>query len=457
MFGTNGIREVVGQKLTVRFVTDLASAVAYVHPGPGPAVVGTDARTSSPALGRVVSGALSMAGLKVLEIGVLPTPAIQYNVKALRATFGLIVTASHNPPEFNGLKGIAPDGLEFTKETERAVEAAYAGGKFLAQPYDRIGEIGQDTQGASRYVEGILSRVSGDAIRKRKLRVVLDCSNGASVVTSPMLLARLGARYVTLNANPDGTFPGHNSEPTEDNLQGLVQYVRTAGADFGVAHDGDADRAVFVDERGVYVPGEKILTLLARETIKLNGGGTVVTPVTSSDAVAEVIAPYGGKVHFTRVGSPVVSRAMQEQQGAFGGEENGGLIFADHQLARDGAMSLARVMDVLVSSGRTLSQLVADLPPYHLVKRKVRCPIALREKVLAEIPALMDRGNASEVSTLDGVKVRTPEGWVLVRPSGTEPIYRIFAESRDRKTAEGIAEKMAKSVESLVASMEGAA
>ncbi len=457
MFGTNGIREVVGKTLTTRFVSDVSSAIAWVHQGKGPAVVGMDARTSSPALGRVAAGALAMGGIDVREIGTLPTPAVQYNVRELHAGFGVIVTASHNPPEFNGIKGIAGDGLEFTRETERSVEEAYAAGRFAAQDYRSIGTIVTDGLGATRYLDGITSQVDVAALRKRRFRVVLDCGNGASTVTSPTLLLRLGAKYTTLNGNPDGTFPGHDSEPTEENLQDLIRYVRTIGADIGVAHDGDADRAVFIDEQGTFVPGEKIFTLMARESVKKHGGGVVVTPVTSSDAVADAIAPFGGKVRFTRVGSPVVSRAMQSEGGVFGGEENGGLIFAEHQLARDGAMALAAVLEVLVHSGKTLSELVAELPPYHLVKRKVPCPIALREKVLSEVPALMDRGKAIEVSTLDGVKVRTTEGWVLVRPSGTEPIYRIFAESRDRKAAELLADSMAKSVDTYVRSLQGSA
>jgi phosphomannomutase/phosphoglucomutase len=453
MFGTNGIREVVGKTLTVRFVSDIASAVAFVHSGMGPAVVGTDARTSSPALGRVAAGALAMGGIDVIEVGVLPTPAVQYNVKALGAAFGLIVTASHNPPEFNGVKGIAGDGLEFTRATERAIEEAYAAGRFVAKGYQEIGTLSTDGLAIKRYVDGVLSRVDVEAIRARKFRVVLDCGNGASTGTSPVLLQHMGTRYTTLNGNPDGTFPGHDSEPTEENLQGLVQHMRAMPADLGVAHDGDADRAVFVDEKGRFVPGEKIFTLMARETVRQHGGGVVVTPVTSSDAVAEAIAPFGGRVRFTRVGSPVVSRAMQEDKGVFGGEENGGLIFADHQLARDGAMSLAAVLDVLARTQKPLSELIAELPPYHLVKRKVPCPVELREKVLAEVPSMMDRGQATEITTLDGVKVRTSEGWVLVRPSGTEPIYRIFAESRDRKKAEGLADSMTKSVNDLVRSL----
>jgi phosphomannomutase/phosphoglucomutase len=442
-FGTNGIREVVGKTLTARFVADMATACALAHDGVGgPAVVGTDGRTSSPAFGRIVSGALSCAGRDVIEVGVLPTPAIQYAIPPLRAAFGLIVTASHNPPEFNGLKGISADGLEFPPSVEDRAEALYVSGKVPAADYMNIGRIERDLRAGDRYVDGILSVVDAPRIRDRRFRVVLDCGNGASALTSPPLLSRLGVRYRTLNGNVDGLFPGRPSEPTEANLSDLCRSVPLMGADLGVAHDGDADRAVFVDEKGRFVPGEKVLTLLAREEIRRAGGGLVVTPVTSSDSVKEVIEPLGGRVLYTRVGSPVVARTLQEKKGVFGGEENGGCLFPAHQLARDGAMTLARMLEVLSTTSKTLSALIDELPQYHLVKRKVRGPVEVREQLLQTVLSHLDRlpGGPWEVVTLDGVKAIGPLGWTLIRPSGTEPLYRVFTESRDRRSAEELAD-----------------
>lgn len=442
----------MGPVLNARFVTDMVNAIAEVHAGKGPAVVGTDARTSSAPLGRIAAGTLAMAGLNVIEVGCLPTPAIQYNVTRLRAGFAVVVTASHNPPEFNGLKGIAADGLEFTPPVERAVEAAYDAHKAPTRAYNEIGHISVDSLSADRYLEGITAQVDRSAIARRNFRVVLDCGNGASCGTSPRLLASLGCRTSTLNANPDGLFPGHASEPTEANLKDLVESVVRMGAHFGVAHDGDADRAVFVDEKGRYLPGEKILSLCAREEVRTAGGGLVVTPVTSSDSVAEVIAPFGGKVEYTRVGSPVVTRAMMETRAVFGGEENGGAIFPRFQLARDGAMTLAKVLEILARSSKPLSALIDELPPYFLVKRKLPCPSALQKQILGQLPSLFDQGQdaKTEITTLDGVKVRDSRGWVLVRPSGTEPLYRIFAEARDPAVAEELASSTMKRVEGLI-------
>ena len=439
LFGTNGIREVVGEKLTAPFASAVASAIARRVPVGPPIVVGWDGRTSSPALARLVTGTLMMAGHKVIEVGLLPTPAIQYNVVQLAAQLGVIVTASHNPPEFNGIKCIAADGLEVAREFEEVVETDVAAGRGASASFDRVGEIRADAHGADRYVEGILARVDVAAITKRRFHVVLDCGNGASAVTSPTMLRKLGCRFVTLNGHVDGTFPGHLSEPTETNLQDLRRSVPALGADLGIAHDGDADRAVFVDASGAYLPGERILTLLAADAIERHPGGVVVTPVSASLSVEEAVKARGGSLVYSRVGSPVVTREMLARKAVFGGEENGGLIFPDFQLARDGAMTAAKVLEYLAVRQLSLADAVKDLPIYQLVKQKVACPVELREPVLARL-AEESRAAGETPITIDGLKIVVADGWVLLRPSGTEPLIRVFAESKGLARAEQLAE-----------------
>lgn len=456
-FGTNGIREVVGETLTSRFVADMTGAIAEVVGDSRPILVACDGRTSSPAFSRIAAGTLSLAGLEVQELGPMPTPCAQYNVPRLKVSAGVIITASHNPPEFNGIKGIAADGLEFTTETEAAVEKAFLEGRTRKVRFDKVGNIRPEDAGIERYLSGVGSQVDAERIRERAFRIVVDCGNGASATTAPLQLNQLGARYISLNGNLDGRFPGRPSEPTEANLRDLVASVPAFKADLGVAHDGDADRAVFVDDRGRYIPGERILTLLAREEIRKAGGGVIATPVTSSQAVEDIVVPLGGKVHYTRVGSPVVSRAMVETGAVFGGEENGGYLFPKHQCARDGAMTLAKVLELVAVSKKPLSKLLDELPPYFLVKKKVACPVELRQRVLAEVPSLLDAGKdpATRVVTLDGVKVITPRGWVLVRPSGTEPIYRVFAEAKELKVAEELAATTLAKLEGLIRRVQG--
>jgi phosphomannomutase / phosphoglucomutase len=449
LFGTNGIREVVGESLTAPFVTRVAAAITSVVSVGPPIVVGWDGRTSSPEFARIVSSTLALAGHRVIELGVLPTPAIQYNVKRLGAQLGVIVTASHNPPEFNGLKCIAADGLEVPRAVEESIEQAVERNAVVTARFDGVGEVVPDYDGARQYVHGILAQVDVARVRARHFTVVLDCGNGASIPTSPRLLRELGCRVIALNANLDGTFPGHLSEPTEPNLRDLVHAVPAAGADLGIAHDGDADRAIFVEAGGRYVPGEEMLTLLGKDAVERTPGGIVVTPVSASQSVEDAVTAAGGSVVYTRVGSPSVTHEMQARHAVFGGEENGGLIFPAFQYARDGAMTAAGVLDLLARKGTDLASALAGLPKYTFLKEKAPCPVPLRDAVLARISATLGAGS-DRVVTIDGVKVYRDGGWVLLRPSGTEPLFRVFAESKDPARARALADAGLAAVKSAV-------
>jgi phosphomannomutase / phosphoglucomutase len=448
-FGTNGIREVVGPSLTPAFATAFASAVGRITPRGGPIAVGWDGRTSSVPLARIVSSTLALHGHGVVELGLLPTPAIQYSVPRVGAQLGVIITASHNPPEFNGFKCIAADGLEVPRSVEEAIEAAMAEAAAPSARFDGLGEVRADAFGASRYIEAILDHVDRSRIAARHFSVVLDCANGASAVTSPELLRRLGCRVISLNGHIDGTFPGRPSEPTEANLTQLAKTVPAVGAELGIAHDGDADRAIFIDASGRFVPGERILAWIARDRVRRAKGGVVVTPVTGSLAVDAVVKPLGGQVVYTRVGSPTVTHAMQERSAIFGGEENGGLIFPELQLARDGAMTAAAVLDLLAQDGRGLAEVLADLPQYYMVKLKVECPANAREAVLERLAARW-KERPGELVTIDGLKSMGPDGWILLRPSGTESLIRIFAESTEPGRAHALAEEGKRAVESML-------
>ncbi len=450
LFGTNGIREVVGEKLTAAFITRVSGAIGATFPVGEPIAVGRDGRTSSPAIARLVEGTLALAGHRVIDLGVLPTPAIQYMVPRVGAQLGVIVTASHNPPEFNGLKCIAADGLEVERPVEEAIEQATEKEVARTVPFASLGLIQRVSDGAHRYTEGIVAQVDAERLRQRRLTVVLDCGNGASVETSPHLLRRLGCRVITLNGHLDGTFPGHPSEPTEANTRDAQRTVPAVGADLGVIHDGDADRAVFVDHSGRYVPGEEILALLARDAVQRAHGGVVVSPVSASQSLEDTVVPLGGSVIYTRVGSPAVSHAMVEHHAVLGGEENGGIITPRFQVARDGAMTAASVLDLLARSGHSLAELLAGLPRYTLVKERVECPPQLREGVVAAVGESF-REAGQRVVTIDGVKAFREGGWVLLRPSGTEPLLRLFAEAKDATTARRFADEGLAAVRQAIA------
>jgi phosphomannomutase/phosphoglucomutase len=325
--------------------------------------------------------------------------------------------------------------MEMRREDEEAIEAIFFEGTFRVASWSDVGSIHSDETAIQRYIGGIEAKVDLDAVRNRALTVVLDPGNGAGCVATPYLLRSLGCRVITLNGQPDGAFPGRLPEPTPEHVGDLMRIVSEVHADLGIAHDGDADRATFVDDQGSFVYGDKSLTLLAQAAIRARGG-TVVTPVSTSSVIDEVVRASGGKVVRTRVGSPIVARTMFDTGAAFGGEENGGVIFPDHQFCRDGAMAAAKMIELIAHEGKPLSALVAALPQYHIKKSNVPVPA---EKQAAVLQSIVELAKGRKVDTTDGVKILERDGAVLVRPSGTEPIFRVYAEGKTPERAEALA------------------
>jgi len=448
LFGTNGIRGVVGRDMTAELAVRVGRAIG-THFGGGTVALARDPRLSGPMLCRAVAAGLMSSGVEVIDLGMVPTPCAQYYVHMHAGLKGgVVITASHNPREFNGIKALDAQGMEMAREEEEAIEAVYFEDRYRTAEWSEVGDLRSDTGAIDLYLRGILSRVDVEAIRKRRLTVVADPANGAGCVTTPYLLRALGCRVLTINGQPDGAFPGRLPEPTAEHIGDLMRMVVEAKADLGVAHDGDADRAIFVDETGAFLYGDRSLALLARAELAARGG-LVVTPVSTSSVLEDVVREAGGHLMRTRVGSPIVARTMLAQGAVFGGEENGGILFPAHQFCRDGGMTLAKMLELVAREGRPLSELVAALPQYSLQKVAVEVPVDRREATLAALLGLVrDR----EVDTTDGVKIHAPDGWFLVRPSGTEPLFRIYAEARSPERAKALASEGAELVRRAVRS-----
>jgi len=273
--------------------------------------------------------------------------------------------------------------------------------------------------------------VNVEEIRKKHFRVVVDPGNGVGSLAAPRLLRELGCKVFTINANVDGTFPSRPSEPKPENLGDLAAVVKAVNADFGVAYDGDADRAIFVDENGTIHWGDKTFALIEKEFLKQNPGEVIVTPVSSSSLIKDIAKVYNGEVVWTKVGSVDVSHKMKEINAKLGGEENGGVFYGPHQPVRDGAMTTALILDILAKTGRKLSELLNELPTYFIEKDKVECPDNLKEKVLKVLYEELEKENL-KFDTIDGAKIWFEDSSILVRPSGTEPIFRLYAEAKSR-------------------------
>jgi len=438
LFGTNGIRGIVNRELTPSFVLELSEAVGVYFNG-GKVALGCDGRTSSPMFMDAAASGLLAVGCDVNDLGLAPTPAVQYNVKASNLDGGVIITASHNPREYNGLKVLDRSGVELSRDMEVEVEKIYFEKSWVKSDWKGIGVRKREINVLENYMESIKRHVDTDRIRRAKFRVVVDPANGVGALVTPKLLEQLGCKVHMINGNIDGSFPSRSPEPTPENLRGLVEAVKSFGADLGVAHDGDADRSIFVDESGRVHWGDRTFAVIMKFFLERNPGETVVTPVSSSQLVEEIAKSYGGRVEWTKVGAVEVSWRMLKIGAKLGGEENGGVLYAPHLAVRDGAMTACLILNIMAEAGRNLSEIVAELPSYQTVKEKVACPNDLKQKVLEK---LREEASGLRVETIDGVKVWFEDGsWILVRPSGTEPVYRFFAEAKTRDKAAELVSK----------------
>jgi phosphomannomutase/phosphoglucomutase len=319
---------------------------------------------------------------------------------------------------------------------EEEIEDIYFNDKQDRVTWDKLGKA-YKRDIIDEYCDEVIKRVDAEAIREAKLKVVLDCGSGAACGTTPYIIRKLGCEITTLNCQADGAFPGRNPEPTEDNLQDLIAVVKATGADIGIAHDGDADRTICIDEKGQFVFGDKSFALVEKSMLEKNNGGKIVTTVATSNAIADIALENNGEIILTRVGDLVVARKLQEIDGLFGGEENGGLIFPDFVYGRDSGLATAMLLEILATSKKPLSELIDELPTYFSEKRKVKCPDD-KKQLVAE--GIINDTTEYEVDTTDGVKVITEEGWVIIRPSGTEPIYRCFSEAKTPEKAAELAD-----------------
>lgn len=443
LFGTNGIRGIVNKDMNTDLALDIGKSFGtYLRKKNNKAIVaiGTDTRFSNDMLKNAVSAGLTCTGCDVLDLGIVPTPTLQYFVKKNKIDSGIIITASHNPPEFNGIKGVSSNGREFTKDIEENIEKIYFEKSFTVVNWKNVGQIKKTDEATPLYIKGILENVDVDLVKTMNYKVVLDCGNGAGGLVTPIVLKKLGCNVIELFCEPDGGFPNRKSEPIPENLKDLIDKVVTFKADFGVAQDGDADRAIFIDNNGNYIWGDKTLSIAAKYQVKKDE--IAVTPVTTSSCFDDIVKNNQGKVIRTKVGSPIVAKMMVENNAVFGGEENGGLIYPKMQYSRDSAMAIAKIMEIMAQEKKSLKKLVEEIPKYEMNKSKIICPNNKKNFVMKKIISLSKNNDEiKDIDYTDGVKLFLKNGWVLIRPSGTEPIFRVYSESNEKKIAESYTKK----------------
>ncbi len=442
-FGTNGIRGIFSEDFTLEFVHDMTLAIGTYFEK-GPVLIGFDGRDSSPVICKIVSSALNSIGIDCNIAGIVPTPCLEFAVKTLGYSGGIMITASHNPPQYNGIKPAAKDGVEISREDELIIENIYLQKSWIKN--SKIwGITGKEERTIETYLKGIISQVDSKLIKSKNFKVVLDLGNGAQAVSAPDFCKTMQCETFLINQNIDGRFPGRGSEPTPQNLSELSRSVIENNADVGIAFDGDGDRSIFCDNKGIILTGDKSALVLIKHILKKNPNSLIVTCLNSGSNIEIISEKFNSKVIRTKVGSVEVSRKMVSIDALIGFEENGGFMYGKHNQVRDGCMTLALMLDLLATS-ETLSEEIENLPSSFTTKDKVSCSA---EKVSKLISSLTEEFPSSD--TTDGIKITIDsKNWVMIRPSGTEPIVRIYAESESQEKLDILMSEYLTKVKSII-------
>ena len=443
-FGTNGIRGVFPEDFNLEFIHDMTLSIGTYFEK-GPILIGYDGRESSPLICKIIASTLNSIGIDCNIAGLVPTPCLEYAVKSLGYSGGIMITASHNPPQYNGIKPAGKDGVEISREDELVIEDIYFKKTWLSHP-EKWGTTEEETRSIETYLNGIKSHVNSKLIESKSFTVVLDLGNGAQAVTAPDFCKKVNCKTILVNEAIDGTFPGRGSEPTPQNLSVLSKTVIENQADFGIAFDGDGDRSIFCDNLGNILTGDRSALMLIQHILMKNPDSLVVTCLNSGTNTEVLAEKYNSKVIRTKVGSVEVSRKMLSTNALIGFEENGGFMFGKHNQVRDGCMSLALMLDLLATTGDSLSNKISKLPPSFTTKDKIQCSSQDAQSIILSLKSEFPESDVS-----DGIKITIDsKNWVMIRSSGTEPIIRIYAESENQEKLEALMIEFLQKVKSII-------
>ena len=433
MMTVSGTRGIIGETMTPVLAAELGAAFG-AHLGGGKVVIGRDSRPSGPMVLAGVTSGLLATGCEVIDLGVVSTPGAAMMTVRHGAAGGVMITASHNPIMWNGIKFFTPQGCAPPPELAERVFDRYRRKAFDLVKVERIGGVSRDEFTNELHVARVLEVLDVDAIRRMRTKVVLDSINGGGCVSGRMLLEKLGCEVVHLNGEPNGRF-AHTPEPIAENLTGLCDAVRKHGAAIGFAQDPDADRLAVVDDKSRYI-GEEYTLALAAKFVFAKRPGPAAANLSTSRMIDDLAAATGGiTVHRSAVGEANVVKAMQDHACVIGGEGNGGVVDPRIVLVRDSLVSMGFVLNLLADEGRPLSAIVDGMPRYVMIKRKFELPRERIEGWLRNVRRIAGKGRINDV---DGVRIDWPEGWVHLRASNTEPIARVIAEAADQPTAEAL-------------------
>lgn len=444
MISISGIRGVVGEGLTPEVALTFAQAFG-TYCKTGKVVLGRDSRVSGPMLHGAVTAGLLATGCDVIDLGIASTPTTQLATEKQHAAGGIILTASHNPVMWNGMKLLAHDGLFLDGEEGAKVNAIRASRAFALKTWDQLGALRAYNNAVSDHLQAVLglSYLNVEQIRRRRFKVVADCVNGAGGVIVPQLLDSLGCDVTYLNLEPHGRFP-RNPEPTPENLTELGRAVQEHRADIGLAVDPDADRLALVSEKGKPL-GEEYTLALAVDFFLRRKKGKVAVNVSTSRVIDDLAEKHGCTVERTKVGEINVAKRMREIGAVIGGEGNGGVISPEVHLGRDSLVGIAFILQHLAEFQGPLSELHHALPQYVMCRKKLE--LDDQQKAKAVLQKLQDVYAHEQLDLLDGIKILHERSWVQVRASNTEPILRVMSEAPTAEVAEQLCIELIKAVQ----------
>ncbi len=422
--GISGVRGVVGESLTPQLLIGFAQAFGTYLKG-GTVVIGRDTRPSGEMVQAAVVGGLLGTGCEVVDVGIAPVPTVQMAVRDGMADGGVVITASHNPQQWNALKFIRGDGVILHPHQMEELLSVYYQGNFSLATVDEIRSVAHDDAAVTRHMDAVLALTDAETIAGAGLKVLVDCVNGAGSVISESFLKALGCEVVVINDSPNGIFP-HSPEPIPENLWQLEEAVKEYGADIGFAHDADADRLAIVSEEGKAI-SEEFTLAFACDAIADTVDGPFVTNLSTSRMIDDVAKRHGKSVVRSKVGEVNVVREMQAHASGMGGEGNGGVIWARVQYCRDSIAGMALILEGLARQGGTVTQWADSMWGSEIYKTKMECRPSRIQPVLL---GLREFYADAQLDLTEGIKVLWDDGsWLHVRPSNTEPIIRIIAEA----------------------------
>lgn len=443
-FGTNGVRGKF-EDLNPLLAMNLAQAIG-IYLNRGKVVVARDGRITGECLKHAVFAGLQSVGCTVIDLDMASSPTAEYMIQKFSADGLIVITASHNPPEWNALKVVDGKGIAISREEGEKIEKLM--NEITPAGWNAVKNVIRYHDSSPDHLNAILSKIDLNTTKKRGLKVIIDCGNAMAALIAPKLLQELGCSVISLNSSINGHFPGRGSEPTRDALKDLVASVKLNNADLGMAWDGDGDRIVLIDNKGEFVIGDKVFALSLISKLNVEKG-PVVTTVATSKAIEDIAVANGVKTYYTKIGAPYLCQEVLTTNAVLAGEEVGGVIWPDFSLAKDGFFTAAKIVEYVALKGKKLSELLKNVPAYYNEKTKIAADEKQKIKIVKSIFGYAQK-NKFNIVDIDGVRINFDDSWVIVRASGTENYVRVFAEAKSEENAKKLLENYKKLAESYL-------